>query len=199
MNLYLNCTLALIALINPISKIFIISTFSQETKKGELNRVIIKSTIIAAAILISFTLIGDFLLKAIFRIDIYSLQIVGGFILLFRGFQALNKGLFFETTANQKLEDASIVPLASPMIAGPATITAAVSFPSQYGMLVTLVCIVIAVAINFCVMFYARAIGKVLKRYNLMGALIRITGLVVAAIGVQLMLDGISAYIKMHF
>ncbi len=199
MNLYLNCTLALIALINPVSKIFIISTLSPETKKGELKRVIVKATIIAAGILISFTLIGDILLKVIFHINIYSLQIVGGLILLFRGFQALNKGLFFETTTNQRLEDASIVPLASPMIAGPATITAALSFPSQYGMITTLICIIIAIIINFFVMFYAQAIGNVLKQYNLMGALIRITGLVVAAIGAQLMLDGIFAYIQFHF
>lgn len=191
----LNCVFAMLALINPASKIFILSTFADHAKLKNLRRISIKATIVAAVILLSFTFSGNFIIKNIFHVKIYAFQIVGGFVLLIRGYQALNKGLFFEIEAKQKLEDASIVPLASPMIAGPATLTAAITFPNQYGMITTLFGVVIALGINLLIMLSSGKIINVLKKYNLMGALIRITGLVVSTIGVQMMLDGIAEFI----
>ncbi len=196
MIILLNCTLALLALINPVSKIFVLSTLAEEADSRELRRISLKASMIAGAILLIFALSGKFILQTIFHVQLYSFQIVGGIVLFARGFMALNKGLFFETEANQKLEDASIVPLASPMIAGPATLSAAISFPVQYGLGRTLTAIIIAVTVNLLVMIYSQKIGSVLKRQNLMGALIRITGLIVATIGVQMMLEGILAYLS---
>ena len=46
-------------------------------------------------------------------------------------------------------------------------------------------------SINLAVMIYSRTISGVLIRYNFMGALIRITGLIVATIGIQMVLDGV--------
>jgi len=40
-------------------------------------------------------------------------------------------------------------------------------------------------------MIYSRTISGILIRYNFMGALIRITGLIVATIGIQMVLDGV--------
>ncbi len=195
MNMLFNCVLALLALVNPISKIFILSSLAAESDPQEIKRISVKATSVAAGMLIVFALLGNFILQNIFHVKIYAFQIVGGVVLFLRGLQALNKGLFLELEAHQKLEDASIVPLASPMIAGPATLTAAIAFPSQYGMLITLTAIMMALLINLFIMLSAKKISGVLSEYNLMGALIRITGLVVATIGVQMILDGTAEYI----
>ncbi|HNX23558.1 MAG TPA: MarC family protein [Spirochaetota bacterium] len=193
----LDCTLALIALINPISKIFLITTLKENTGASELRHIIVRSSIIALLILLTFTFIGNFLLIKLFHIQIYSFKIAGGIVLIFRGFEALNKGLFFELNSKQKLEDLSIVPLASPMIAGPATITAAVSFPAKYGMTVTSMSILAAVAANLLIMIISPRITGALTKHNVMGALIRITGLIVATIGVQMILDGFGEYLHL--
>ncbi len=195
MNNYLNGILAILALINPLSKLFVVHTMSQSVERSALRHIVIKASLIAGSILIIFTVTGNFLLKYLFRVDIYSFQIIGGIVLAFRGLQALNRGLFFEVETNQKLEDVSIVPLASPMIAGPATITAAISFPDHYGMIPTLLAIICAVSLNLFFMLHTYTVSHLMTRFNLMGALIRITGLVVATIGVQMMLNGIAAYI----
>lgn len=192
----IDCTLALIALINPISKIFLITTLNESTDSSGLNNIIVRSSIIALVILLIFTFIGNFLLVTFFNIQIYSLKIAGGIVLVFRGFEALNKGVFFELSHNQKLEDLSIVPLASPMIAGPATITAAVSFPAKYGLAITAFSILAAVAVNLFIMIISPRIAGALSKHNIMGALIRITGLIVATIGVQMILDGLGEYIS---
>lgn len=194
LNLF-DCTLALVALINPISKIFIISTLAPRTTGDEMKHIIIRSSIVALVILLSFIFLGNFMLTRFFHIQIYSFKIAGGLVLAFRGFEALNKGLFFEIKYKQKLEDLSIVPIASPMIAGPATITAAVSFPSKYGIKITAVAVVIAVAFNMLIMILTPLISDGLSRHNIMGALIRITGLIVATIGVQMALDGFAEYL----
>lgn len=196
MNVYLNCTLALLALINPLSKIFILSTLSQNDSSKSIKRIAIKASVVAVSILIIFTFAGKFILTNIFRVDIYSFQIIGGLILIIRGYKALSRGLFFETEINQRLEDASIVPLASPMIAGPATLTAAISFPSSYGFEATIIAIILSILVNFILMLHTQSISKFLMRFNLMGALIRIVGLIVSTIGVQMMLNGFSEYLK---
>lgn len=193
----IDCTLALIALINPISKIFLVTTLKENTDNSGLRHLIIKSSIIALAILLTFTFIGNFLLLKFFHIQIYSFKIAGGIVLVFRGFEALNKGLFFELNHKQKLEDLSIVPLASPMIAGPATITAAVSFPAKYGMIITSLSMLAAVTVNLIIMLISPGITGVLSKHNIMGALIRITGLIVATIGVQMILDGFGEYLHL--
>jgi len=191
-----DCTLALIALINPISKIFLISSLRENSTSAEIKRIIMKSSFVAIIILLAFIFMGNFLLARFFHIQIYAFKMAGGIVLFMRGLDALNKGLFFEFNHKQKLEDMSIVPLASPMIAGPATITAAVSFPAQYGIPVTSVSIIFAVCVNLLIMMLAPFITTHLIKQNIMGALIRITGLIVATIGIQMMLDGLREFIK---
>jgi multiple antibiotic resistance protein len=183
--------LVLLVLINPISKVFVIATLSRESPRWEIRHVVLKSSFIAMGILLLFGFTGNFILSRLFHVELYSFKLAGGFILALRGYTALNKGLFFELAQGQKLPDASVVPIASPMIAGPATITASVSLQSMYGLGSVLAAIVVVVLINMVVMLFSRQIGHSLDRFNLMGALIRITGLIVCTMGVQMMVNGI--------
>jgi multiple antibiotic resistance protein len=192
MDKLLDLTLYFLAVINPVSKIFILTVLAKETSHGELRRISLRASIVALVILLAFAVLGNIILTRIFHVDLYSFKVAGGAILFYIGFKALSKGTFFEIDAKEKLEDVSIVPIASPMIAGPATITVAVSFTVAYGILVTAVAMTIAVAINLAIMLVAEYIGQQLMKHNLMGALIRITGLIVATIAVQMVFAGIS-------
>jgi len=195
-KMILNCTLALIALINPISKIFIVIALAETSSFRDVLKIVQKASVVAAAILVIFALAGQFILINIFHVNIYAFMIAGGIVLVIRGFLALEKGVFFEFDSKQKLEDMSIVPLASPMIAGPAAITASVSFPSQYGLWVTVLGLILAVLVNFLFMLSARHINKVLVKYHVVSALIRITGLIVVTIGIQMITNGVIEFIK---
>jgi len=79
-------------------------------------------------ILLAFAVVGSPLLTAVFHVEVYSFQIVGGLVLFLMGFKALSHGTFYEESDTKSLVEMAIVPLASPMIAGPATITAAMTF-----------------------------------------------------------------------
>ncbi len=194
-KLILDCTLAWVALINPVSKIFIISTLAEKASNHEIRRISIKASIVAGVMLLLFAWIGDAVLRNILHVELYSFKVAGGLVLSFRGFEALNKGVFFEFDENIQLADMSIVPLASPMIAGPAAITATLSFPVRYGILITSAALAVSLLVNLITMLYSRAIAGFLNRINFMGASIRIMGLLVATIGIQMVLDGITDYL----
>ena len=70
------------------------------------------------------------------------------------------------------------------MIAGPATITACITLQAKSGLLLPAMSLVIALAINYLIMQLSGTISAVLTRFNILGALIRITGLIVMTIGI---------------
>lgn len=188
--------LYLIALINPISKICILSVFSKDDSDSkEMPRTVIESSIIAFFILLLVMLFGEFIFKSFLRVELYSLRIAGGIILFGVGFKALSKGVFFESGTQNRLSEISIVPLASPMIAGPATIAATLTLTVADGFFVTIIGVIVALLVNLGLMLMSKFLGKLLTKFNVMGALIRITGLIVATIGTQMILTGIANWL----
>jgi len=110
------------------------------------------------------------------------------------GFNALRKGIFFELETQARFEDMAIVPLACPMIAGPATIAACIALRTREGLMIPVISILLAVGINHAFMVLSRPISGALSRFNLMGALVRLTGLIVMTVGTQMVLDGIRTW-----
>ena len=189
-NLILSCFVAILALVNPIQKVLIVTSLQERFSPTELRYISIKSTITAMLILIFFLYLGQVTFSYVFRVELYSFQITCGAVLMYNGLSGLLKGFFM------KIADLTTVPIAIPMIAGPATITAAVTFPVQYSRFVTIVAILLALAVNLFFMLKARRIGSFLIKYNFMNPLIRIIGLIVATIGLQMVFDGITLFIK---
>lgn len=187
-------TLYLLALINPVSKISILSVFTEKADRKDISSVSFKSTIAALFILLLSMFAGKLVLNKIFHVDFYSLKIAGGIVLFWVGFGALRKGVFFEHTINERFSDISLVPLACPMIAGPATITAVIALHINNGTVQTVVSVFCAIFINLLLMRLSIPIGNILQKFNILGALIRLTGLIVMTMGVQMILDGISLW-----
>ena len=190
-NLILSCFVAILALVNPIQKVLIVTSLQERFSPTELRYISIKSTI-----LIFFLYLGQVTFSYVFRVELYSFQITCGAVLMYNGLSGLLKGFFMKVDEHIKIADLTTVPIAIPMIAGPATITAAVTFPVQYSRFVTIVAILLALAVNLFFMLKARRIGSFLIKYNFMNPLIRIIGLIVATIGLQMVFDGITLFIK---
>lgn len=195
-TIFIENLLIFIVLLNPVSKIVVLSSIGIINNSSELKKVSLKATTTAMIILFIFSFAGTFILKNIFRIEIYSLQIVGGIVLFLIGIRALQKGEFFELDSKQKISDIAVVPIASPMIAGPATITATISQSAIYGPFITYLSIFSALIINFFIMITACQISSFLKKYNLLGPLVRITGLFIASIGINMALEGVKIFLE---
>lgn len=189
-------TLYFIALINPISKVSVLAVLSPDSERSGLMLVAKKASLVAGGILVGSMLFGNFVLSSVFHVELHSLRLAGGIVLCWVGFNALRKGVFFEQDMRAKFEDITLVPLACPMIAGPATIAACMSVRAEDGLLVPVLAIVLAVGINHVIMTFSRQIGNVLGRFNLLGAIVRLTGLIVMSMGTQMALDGVSSWLS---
>ena len=187
-------TLYFLALINPVSKVSVLAVLSSEHERTDFMRVTAKASLVAGAILLGSMIFGDLMLRSVFRVELHSLRLAGGAVLCWVGFNALRKGVFFEQETQARFEDVALVPLACPLIAGPATIAACIALHAREGFLVPGLSIVLAVALNHIVMMFSRQVSSALGRFNLLGALVRLTGLIVMAIGTQMALDGISTW-----
>ncbi|HAL45815.1 MAG: hypothetical protein A2Y12_14315 [Planctomycetes bacterium GWF2_42_9] len=195
-DVFIKTTLYFLALINPASKVFILSTMQPAYTKAELYKVSAKASLAALIILLVISAAGVFVLHSIFQVEVYSLRIAGGVILFIIGLTAVRKGRFYEQNVQDAMtNDISIVPLAAPLIAGPGTITAAIFYSSEHNMTLTMIALTAAVAINFVIMLSSVWIGKLMEKIHAFGPLIRITGLIVAAVSVQMILGGVSEWL----
>ena len=189
-------TLYFLALINPVSKVLFLTAKKPAYTRQELFSLSIKATLVALLILSILSSFGNFLLVSVFHVEIYSLSVAGGIILFIIGLTAVREGKFFEESQeNQRTPDISIVPLAAPLIAGPGTMTAAISFASFNGTITTVICITLAVSINLVFMLLSFRINRVFEKLNATGPLIRITGLIVTAVAMQMIFTGCATWI----
>jgi multiple antibiotic resistance protein len=188
--------LYLLALINPISKVSILTALMREERDPRFLGLTNKSSFVAVCILLGTMIVGDFLLRSVFRVDLYSLRLAGGVVVFWVGLNALRSGIFFENESHAGYEDMVLVPLACPMIAGPATIAACIGLRVNYGLFNATISMLIALGVNHLIMLFSPHIGRILKRLNILGALIRITGLIVMTIGTQMALEGIASWLK---
>jgi multiple antibiotic resistance protein len=194
-KLFFSAFFAFLALINPIQKVFVVFSLQETYSRGELRRIVDKATLTAIGVLLLFLFLGEAILGYVFNLKLYAFQITCGIVLFYNGFVGLQKGAFLSINKDTRLEELIAVPIAIPMIAGPATITAVVTMPAVYGRWMTIAAVVLALLLNLLIMRNADRIGKFLVRRNMLMPLIRITALIVAAIGLQMILNGIETFV----
>lgn len=195
---FISTFITLLALINPVQKIFLINSLQERLTDKELRYISIKSSLTAFIILMLFLFLGNVIFTYVFRIQLYSFRVTCGMVLLYSGWVALQQGVLINIGKDVRIQDISSVPIAIPMIAGPGTITATVTFPAQYGALVTVFAVFAALAVNLAIMLYAKNIGRVMIKLNIMSPFIRIIGLIIATIGIQMIFDGGVEFLKIH-
>ena len=174
--------LLFLVLVNPISKISVCFSLGSGMDSKTLRNTAARSTVFGLLVLIIFALAGTFILRTLFQIDVNSLRLAGGAVLFIIGLHALQRGEFFE--------------VGMPLIAGPATITAAISRTAVYGPLTITLAMTLALLVNMLIMMSAMSLGRFLERWHLLGPLVRITGLFVASIGADMAISGIIARLK---
>jgi multiple antibiotic resistance protein len=165
------------------------------------RQIAIRASLIAAAILIGAAVIGDWLLARL-GISLPAFRIAGG-LLLFSIASEMVFGVRIERqsrTAEQALEDVRHIaafPLAIPLMAGPGAITATVLLAAQADarplfLLVLIAIIVVVIGLCLAVFLLASRIGPLLGTTPNV-VLSRLLGVLLAALAVQFVIDGIRA------
>lgn len=169
----------------------------------ERRRVAIRACLIAFAIMAFFGLGGDIVLKAL-GVGLPAFRIAGGLLLFWIAFE-----MVFERRNNRKAQTADVAitedhirnvaafPLAIPLMAGPGAITAMILLagradgdPARLGALLAL----LALGILACLVVFLTA-ERVSRLLGITGnvVLTRLLGVILAALAVQFVIDGIKA------
>lgn len=168
----------------------------------EGRRRILKRACTAAFIVLSvFTFAGNHLLK-FFGISIPALQISGGLILLAIGFEMLNmlpRGEKLTKTEQNEAsvrDDISIIPLAIPMLSGPASIVAVIVMASREASFINYSAIMASITLTLGLTYLLlRSATRIMKLIGVTGlrVLTRIMGLLLCAMAIQFVINGYQA------
>lgn len=199
LNPIMENSLYLLALLNPASKIMFLASYEPALTRKQCFELSWKSSVAALVILILLAGAGQFILGRIFRVELYSLQITGGLVVFLIGWTAVREGRFIQKQQEQmrlSMTDLSLVPLAAPLIAGPGMIAAAIAGCLQDGLPATGCALAAAILINFILMLFSHSINGFLTKTHLLGPLIRLTGLIIAAVAMQMILNGACTWLR---
>jgi len=192
---------ALLAIVNPIGVIPFFIHFTQGFNREQRQRTI-RISAFTAFLVISVSALAGLQIIEFFGITLASFQVGGGMLLLISALQMLNakpaeSSAEDLTDANNKIDAGSsiaVVPLTIPLLTGPATISTMVIYAEKtrhWWEVLVLVGYGVVIGLSVWVAFsLSGRIARVLGKTGI-NVMTRLMGLILAALGVEIMADGL--------
>ncbi|RVT52766.1 MarC family protein [Rubrivivax albus] len=194
--------IALLAIVNPVGVLPFFIHFTQAFSPAQ-RRQTIRVSALAAGLVVAVSALAGTKIIAFFGISIASFQVGGGTLLLISALQMLNaqpaESKPSDATEGREKAEAgasiAVVPLTIPLLTGPATISTMVIYAERtrhwweqavlvgYGLVVALV--------TFAVFTLSGRIARFIGRTGI-NVMTRLMGLILAALAVEIMADGLS-------
>ena len=186
----LKATIALLVVVDPAGLVPVVLGLTKGMKKEERRGTFRVAMLVAIVLLVVFAVAGRELL-ILFGITVYSFMIAGGILLLILAMQMIFRGGFVGSST--ATEDVGVVPIAFPLLVGPGAITTTIVSLQTYGIVITLLSIVIVMSVCWLVLRFLDRIDSLLGRRGT-AVLSTLMAVFIAAIAVQFILTGIQFY-----
>ncbi len=207
LSLISNFFIAILAIINPVGNIPVFIDQVRNDSKIVQKDIAMLLSLIIFVIMLIFFLTGESLLK-IFGITIPAFRIAGGILILLIGLRTINGRKNFDTSdfvaepeekstfkQAKKRVASLVVPLAIPIFVGPGVATTVILYSQQISGATNTIAAVIAmflvssIVASFLLIsnWFSRIFGK-----NFMDIISRTMGLILCAIAIQFMIEGIN-------
>jgi multiple antibiotic resistance protein len=200
--------LAILPIVNPLGAVPLVMTVGAHLSEQERLRQIRRACVYTFVMMAGFLLAGG-LIMSFFGISVPGMRIAGGMIVASLGFQMLfpsapppSRELERETGYKA---DIAFTPLAMPGLAGAGTFAVIMSLSSQASarlgfdrvldFTAVLLAIVIVALLCFATLRAAERLHQVLGPTGMI-ALTRLTGFLMVCIGVQFIIDGLTAILR---
>ena len=192
---------ALLAIVNPIGVIPFFIHFTQGFNREQRQRTI-RISAFTAFLVIAVSALAGLQIIEFFGITLASFQVGGGMLLLISALQMLNakqaeSSAEDMTDADTKIDAGSsiaVVPLTIPLLTGPATISTMVIYAEKtrhWWEVLVLVGYGVVIGLSVWVAFsLSGRIARVLGKTGI-NVMTRLMGLILAALGVEIMADGL--------
>ncbi len=193
--------------IDPLGLVPVVIVILANNNPKDRKKIITRAVIISALVIFVFALLGKFLIESL-GIGLYAFNIAGGVLLFLIALDMLfgrTPGTR-ETPIEEKeaisSSDVSVFPLAIPMIAGPGTIATTILFTdnasgNNMNILILAVVLILILFIAWVVMIKSSLIMKLIGRTGIL-VFSRILGIILAALAVQYILNGIQTFLKLN-
>lgn len=201
--LFLVALSAVFFVVDPIGLVPIFLAITAGDPPEKQRRMARRATLTGFALLTFFALFGGVVFK-VFGISLSAFRVAGGLLLLMTALDMLRakspgtKTSPEETEEGMHKEDVALVPLAIPLLAGPGSIATAMVLMAKGKSYVSAIPVLLAIAITFVVTYYilrgASLVQRVLGRSGV-AILERVMGLILAAIAVQFMAEGVVDFV----
>jgi multiple antibiotic resistance protein len=190
------------ATIGPVEAAVLFATLTPSVPRSDRRRIAAKATAIAAVILIVSTLAGGPLLKQL-GVSIPALQTAGGIILLVISFEMVfaRPVSAFKLTPPEGAEaqtkdDLAVFPLATPLLAGPGSMSAGILLAANtrgdaVQLAVTIAALAVVMVATLALLLLAHEVTRLLG-VTAQRVLMRVFGILLAAIAVQAVFDGVG-------
>jgi multiple antibiotic resistance protein len=194
--------LTLFVVVDPIAMAPTFLAVSEGMPRHARRSVALRASILAGAILVGTALIGDQLLD-ILEISLPAFRIAGGLLLFWIaaemvfGVRSRHEGEAAEQAMEERVRNVAAFPLAIPLLAGPGAITATVLLAGRahgsWSLTAMLIVVVVLIALSCWITFFfaERISGLLGKTGNIV--LSRLLGVLLAALAVQYVIDGIRS------
>jgi len=197
---YTRFFVALLAVLDPLAAIPVFLTLTHGQNRAERRRTALVTAFAVGALLSAAALVGESLLTAM-GTSLAAFRVGGGIVVLMMAISMLTaqpsplRQTPEEAAASSGKEGIAVVPLGIPLLAGPGAIsTVVIHMDRGAGVLhasLILGCIVAVAVVCFVTLRFAEAIGGWIGPIGLNVA-IRLFGLVLAAIAVEFIVNGLK-------
>ena len=195
------------AVIGPVDSAVLVASLTPNLTRAERRAVSVKAVFIATIIILVFALVGEPVLRQL-GVSIAALQTAGGIILFIiaidmtlsrrPGATTLSPGENAEVENKAEANaEIAVFPLATPLLAGPGAITGAIvlaaSTNGDSALLAAVIAGIVAVmALTLALLLVAQEVHRMIG-ITARKAIVRVFGVLLAALAVQLIFNGISA------
>ena len=197
-------TIMLFATIDPIGTLSLFVAVTAKRPPIERRGIALRCILYSSLILIGFLVIGQVILSWL-GVRLISFQIAGGIILFIFGIKMLFGGEDFgQSSGKGEVEhDVAVFPLAIPSIANPGSILAVVLLTDNniHGVLdqsITAGILIAILLLTLALLLTANHIHRVIGNAGSQ-VLIRVIGLVLAAMAVETILQGVLEFTKKYW
>ncbi len=192
----LDVFVTLLVTINPIAVLATYLSLTSHLGKGQKEVVLRQGILFALVVLLVSVFLGNLILKGL-GLERYALQVAGGLLFFKFGWDAMQSRVLAEEGDDVTT---GAVPLGFPVIAGPGSITAVILFssvssPALNGLYIALVfSVFFCLGVTYLLLKHAEAITSRLGK-NATVAMVKITGLLIITLGIQLVMSGIAEWL----
>jgi multiple antibiotic resistance protein len=188
----IQCFVTLFVIMDPPGATPVFLALVSDKSPKERIRLAWQAATISLIVIASFALFGQFVLEYM-KVSMEALQAAGGLLLLYVSLQLLT-GRIEEIDASTN-KNVALVPLGTPLLAGPGAIVATMIFVKQVdspAYAVGLIAAVVAVHITIAIALMASTKILAIIKDSGVTLVARIAGLLLAAIAVQMLADAIK-------